>query len=480
MSNPGIPGLGQIAPQHHHHHHHHQSANRTITLRPFGEWRFQVPRDAKATARVLTGTAERDGTELALNRSYTFTRTKSKILTWTGCTIEVSGELDSDEVMQYASPEESSYLPVLNLHFYLHERRQQHQQHQQQQQQRGGGISSGSNARRGPRVMVCGGPNTGKSTVARTLVALATRAGSQPLFGNVDPRDGLLTLPGCVSAAVFGTIMDVEDPAGGTGVTSTPSSGPSGVPVKLPMAYYFGREKVEDDVRLWRDLVSKLGSSVRAKFEEDVEVRAGGLVLDTPGVELVSLQDGVEGLVHAVREFAINVVIVLGAAEVYEELAGRLKDEKTAHGEKVDIVPLDKMDGVAGRDDMFLQANREASIKEYFFGDSRRTLSPFTQSVGFDDVAIFKASDDDDDQQPALEQAEISEEMSHWTLAVMNASVNDPPETIQQAPVIGWVAIANVDEDKRRLRILSPVSGRLGDRPMVWGKWPEPYINLIG
>lgn len=277
-------------------------------------------------------------------------------------------------MVQYNNPEESAYIPILNLHHYCHERRQ----------------PAGA---RGPRVMICGGPNTGKSTMARTLVALATRSGSQPLFGNVDPRDGLLTLPGTVSAAVFGTIMDVEDPAGGTGVTSTPSSGPSSVPVKLPMAYYFGRENVEDDVRLWRDLVSKLGSSVRAKFEEDAEVKAGGLVLDTPAVELVSLKEGVGWLVHSIKEFAINVVIVLGSSEVYEELKQQLGSEKTAHGENIDIVPLDKSDGVVERDKMFLQDAREAVIKEYFFGDSRRTLSPFTQSIGFDDVAIFKASE---------------------------------------------------------------------------------------
>lgn len=84
------------------------------------------------------------------------------------------------------------------------------------------------------------------------------------------------------------------------------------------------------------------------------------------------------------------------------------------------------------------------------------------------------------DNQAILERADISAEMSHWTLAVMNASPSDPPETIQQAPVIGFVAIADVDEDRRRLKILSPVSGRLGNRPMVWGRWPEPYINLLG
>lgn len=84
------------------------------------------------------------------------------------------------------------------------------------------------------------------------------------------------------------------------------------------------------------------------------------------------------------------------------------------------------------------------------------------------------------DKKPALERAEVSAEMSHWTLAVMNASVNDPPEVIRQAPVMGFVAIADVDEDRRRLKVLSPVSGRLGNRPMIWGRWPEPYINLLG
>ena len=111
-------------------------------------------RNATATAKLLSGTAERDGTELALNRSYTFRRTRSRLLTWTGCTIEVSGEFEKEDVVQYNNPEESAYIPTLNLHHYCHERRQ----------------AAGA---RGPRVMICGGPNTGKSTMARTLVSRA-------------------------------------------------------------------------------------------------------------------------------------------------------------------------------------------------------------------------------------------------------------------------------------------------------------------
>jgi polyribonucleotide 5'-hydroxyl-kinase len=54
------------------------------------------------------------------------------------------------------------------------------------------------------------------------------------------------------------------------------------------------------------------------------------------------------------------------------------------------VIHLNRSEGVAERDKDFMKSTREAAIKEYFFGDSKRTLSPFTQSVSFDEVAIFK------------------------------------------------------------------------------------------
>ncbi len=59
--------------------------------------------------------------------------------------------------------------------------------------------------------------------------------------------------------------------------------------------------------------------------------------------------------------------------------------------------------------------------------------------------------------------------MSHWTLAVMNASAHDPPEVIRLATVMGFVYVADVDAERRRLKILAPMPGRLSDRPLVWG-----------
>lgn len=257
------------------------------------------PASGGVTVRLLSGTAERDGTELAQNHVYTFPRnTRSKLLTYNGATLEVTGECAVDRVVEYARPEESPELVVLNLHFALQDLRA------------AAAAAAGSqrgNTRNGvrvpgPRVMVCGESGVGKTSVVRTLAALATRGGGQPLVASVDPREGLLALPGTVSAAVFGTVMDVEDPAGGFGVSGTPSSGPSAVPVKLPMVYYFGREKVDEDVPLWKDLVGKLGSSVRAKFAADETVREAGLVLDTPAATIAKADMDV--LLHAINEFA--------------------------------------------------------------------------------------------------------------------------------------------------------------------------------
>jgi len=150
--------------------------------------------------------------------------------------------------------------------------------------------------------------------------------------------------------------------------------------------------------------------------------------------------------------------------------------ERTSLGEPISVVMLDKSDGVVERDKDALQPAREAAIREYFFGTGRTTLSPHTQQVDFDTLTVYA----DAEYGEGLEKADISPSMAHWTLAVMNASIHEPPELARLASVVGFVYVAGVDAERRRLRILSPVSGHLGDRPLVLGRWPEPYINLLG
>lgn len=266
-------------------------------------------------------------------------------------------------------------------------------------------MQAAKEGREGPRVLVTGPASVGKTTLVRTLASYATRRSHQPLVVNLNPREGMLSLPGTLSASVFASILD---PEAVDGWGSTPISGPSPVPVKLPLVFYYGRAGVEEDTEFWRELVGKLAGTVSGRLSEDEQVKASGVMAD--GVA-VGEGDGValELLAHAVDELsgmrantssrmclltcAVNIIVVLGSSQLHAELSKRFATEKTSLGEPINVVTLDKPDGVVVRDETFVQHAREAAIKDYFFGDARRTLSPQIQQVDFDSVVIYRQSD---------------------------------------------------------------------------------------
>lgn len=86
-------------------------------------------------------------------------------------------------------------------------------------------------------------------------------------------------------------------------------------------------------------------------------------------------------------------MVVIGSPKIHADLTTRFASEKTSLGEQIQVVALDKSDGVVERDEAFLQHSREAVIKEYFFGDAKRTLSPQIQQVDFDALTIYKLAD---------------------------------------------------------------------------------------
>ncbi|OAA43955.1 mRNA cleavage and polyadenylation factor IA/II complex [Beauveria brongniartii RCEF 3172] len=360
-----IPGLGQIpAP-------HVESTTRIVSLRKACEWRFQLAAGGSVSVKLLSGTAEKDGIELAPRSAYKFYGpVHGKLLTWHGCDIEVDGRTEHDATASFSTPIENPAASHLNLHAQLAEIR-------------GAAARSG---REGPRVLVAGGRATGKTTLARTLASYATRQGAQPLVVNADPGEGMLSLAGTLSAAVFATVMD---PLAADGWGGTPTSGPSTVPVKLPLVYYYGRESAEADPEVYKRLFGRLADGVSARLSEDPDVKAAGVLVDSMGVDAGSAR-GLELLAHIVDELSVNIVVILGRSGLNAEIAKRFATEKTSLGEPIQVITLEKSDGVVDRDDSFTEHTREAVIKEYFFGDARRTLSPQIQQVDFDSLVIYR------------------------------------------------------------------------------------------
>lgn len=68
----------------------------------------------------------------------------------------------------------------------------------------------------------------------------------------------------------------------------------------------------------------------------------------------------------------------------------RFDGHKTTNDDPITVIKLDKSGGCADRDETYLQQTRQAQIREYFFGDKRRTLSPHTQTVDFSSITIYK------------------------------------------------------------------------------------------
>lgn len=196
----------------------------------------------------------------------------------------MDGALEGELVAEYANPSDNPANAHLNLHGLLNDLR----------------AKAAREGKEGPRVLVTGGDNSGKTTLVKTLTSYATRQDHQPLVVNADPKEGMLSLPGTLSASVFATVMD---PEAVDGWGSTPTSGPSSVPVKLPLVFFYGQQSPEEDPDFYRELMSGLAAGVSGRLSEDEEVRSSGVIIDCMGVDEKS-ETGMDLIDHIVDEFS--------------------------------------------------------------------------------------------------------------------------------------------------------------------------------
>jgi len=70
--------------------------------------------------------------------------------------------------------------------------------------------------------------------------------------------------------------------------------------------------------------------------------------------------------------------------------------------------------------------------------------------------------------------------MQNAIIAIVHAEPGDSQEVIRDASVIGFIFVAEVDDKRKKLKILAPLSGRLPNKAMIWGAWPEGVSDLVG
>ena len=317
-------------------------------------------------------------------------------------------------------------------------------------------------SRDGPRVLVAGPVDVGKSTVSRILCNYAVRSGWAPVLVDLDLGQGGVTCPGTLAALP----LDAPLPPGGS------------VPLDLALVYYYGAASPGDNPELFKHLVARLAGALEARAQASPGARASGVVVNTCGW-IAGV--GKALLVDAALALRCDVVLVLGAERLHAELQAQLGGPGGAT-----VVSLHRSGGVVSRPAEARRVARSLRTREYFYGPfAGPNLCPHAASAPFDHLLLFRVGGGPRAPSSALPvgaepaanplrvaAVQPSLELLHSVLAVSHAAA---PGELLTANVAGFIHVTDVDMQQRRVTYLAPCAGPLPGKYLLVGavKWFE-------
>lgn len=383
------------------------------------ELRFEVEAGSSVQLELLSGKAEMFGSELATGRKYNFgTGSKLAVFTWHGCHIKLTGGTE----VAYIS-KETPMAVYLNVHVALDQLRQQ----------------SEKESSRGPRLMIVGPSDVGKSTLCSMLLNYGVRMGRSPLLVDLDVGQGQVSIPGTIGAYVVERTADVEE----------------GFSQNAPLVFHFGHTTPSKNLTLYNLLVSRVADVVNEKCDKFKKVNYSGVIVNTGGWVRGS---GYDSLKHAAGSFEVDVIAVLDQERLYNEMKRDMPDF-------VKVIMLPKSGGVVERNQNARSDARDAKVREYFYGP-KNMLFPHTFELKCSDIKIYKigapALPDSclplgmkaQDTKTKLVPLQPSTSLLHHVYSISNA--NSTEENILETNVIGFVVFTEYNQEKQSFTVLSP------------------------
>lgn len=418
------------------------------------ELRLEVSRGKDVFVSLRQGTAEIFGSELSLGQKANLNGQAVAVFTFDGCTLEVEGEPD----MAYVA-EETPMVSYVNAHHAINNMRVEARAAAPAPSgtPAPGGGSGGVG--QGPRVVVAGPTDVGKSTLCRMLLNWGVRAGFQPTYADLDVGQGTVTAPGCLAAAPVETPIDVEE----------------GYPVQVPLVFFYGHATPSDAPELYRYLVDRMASVLDRRAESSPEVAAAGMVINTLGwVEGL----GYELLLHVVRSMKADVVVVLEQDRLYNQLKAALGSQTGSMGRQLQVVKLAKSGGIVARSPQARKDSRISRVREYFYGPTG-TLMPHSQTLHSEQLQLFRIGGGFRAPSSALPlgatsqadplkltPAPVGPELLHSLCAVSHART---PDELLSSNIAGFVLVTDVDVTRGTVTYLAPCGGQLPGRYLLAG-----------
>ncbi|ESP00169.1 hypothetical protein LOTGIDRAFT_226039 [Lottia gigantea] len=393
-------------------------------LKPNDELRFEVETKQTVVMEMTHGKGEVFGAELAKNKKYKFNSgAKVAVYTWHGCQIKISfPNLVGTTEVAYIS-KETPMLMYLNTHAALEQMR----------------LKADEENMRGPRAIIVGPTDVGKSTLCRILCNYAARLGRAPIFADIDVGQGQTDIPGTIGALSVERPSDVEEDYSQLS----------------PLSFHFGHKTPQTNTALYELLIQRLAEVINMRSEKSKRTNVSGVIINTCGWIRGA---GYELIKNTAGAFEVDLVMVIDQERLFNELKRDLPHF-------VHVVLLPKSGGVVERSQSSRGEARDAKIREYFYGIDN-SLYPHNFEVKFTDVKIFKigapvlpesclplgmkAEDNKTKQVPVMP----SMSLLHHVFSV--SAANSPEDNVVETNVLGYVVITAIDMEKQCFTVLAP------------------------
>ncbi|XP_060845542.1 protein CLP1 homolog [Rhopalosiphum padi] len=372
-----------------------QIENQDFRLNPNNELRFEVNnKNEKVVLKLKNGEAEIFGTKLVKGKLYTFYfGAKIAVFTWHGCSLKLRGK----KGISYIS-KETPMMVYLYCHVLLEQLR----------------STSENKKIRGPVTMVVGPTDVSKSTLCRILLNYSTRVispGHRPIYVNLDPSQGEISVPGTIGAVMVEKAAEVE----------------ASFSQAVPLVYHYGHTNISINSTLYNTLVSHMAKVIHQRMEDNFRIRKNILKRYELGMEFTK------------SWLSCNSSLLL--------------------------TKLIQHHTVVERSNKFRLESREARIREFFYGNPRNVLHPHLCEVSFSDIKVYRIGVPSipntlmpldmqkTDLETKLEPVTPGPNMMHHILAL---SFSTTVEDVVRTSATDFVCVTNVDTSRQMLTLLSP------------------------